>query len=250
MDYPKRIVMTGETNKALVKAIQAALNHAGCGPLEGTGTFGPKTTQAVKRFQSTHRDQHGLPLTIDGKVGAITWAILFGTDNVPGTDANASPLLTEAISVALSQVGNMEDPPGSNKGPEVDAYLASVNLDPGQFWCAAFIYWCFQKAAGNLSIANPLVKTGNCMAHWNQTRGRKILTAAAQENPGLLLPGQIFIISHGGTSGHTGLIERVEGGFIDTIEGNSNPTGSSNGIGVFRLQRKIADISKGFIQYR
>jgi hypothetical protein len=250
MDYPKRIVMTGETNKSVVKAIQAALNQAGCGPLIGDGTFGPKTTQAVKLFQSTHSDPHGLPLTIDGKVGAITWAVLFGTAKVPVVEDNANPLLTQVLAVAGSQVGMMEQPPGSNTGPEVDAYLASVGLAPGLYWCAAFLYWCFQSAAQDLGKANPLIKTGGCLDHWNRTKGKKILAAAAVDNPGLLLPGQIFIISHGGGSGHTGLVERVEGGFIDTIEGNSNPEGSSNGIGVFRLQRKIAQINKGFIQYK
>lgn len=71
----------------------------------------------------------------------------------------------------------------------------------------------------------------------------------ASNNPSLLKPGQIFIIDHGRDFGHTGIIEFVEGGFIRTIEGNSNPTGSSNGIGVFQLTRKIVKINKGFIQY-
>jgi hypothetical protein len=46
------------------------------------------------------------------------------------------------------------------------------------------------------------------------------------------------------------MIEKIEGGFIHTIEGNSNPTGSSNGIGVFRNMRKISKINRGFIEYR
>lgn len=250
MDYPNRIIGAGEINKKLVKAIQAALNQAGCGPLEGTGTFGPKTTRAVKLFQSTHRDQHGLPLAIDGKIGAITWAILFGTGKVPMAEDASGKLLREVLKVAGTQVGVMERPPGSNTGPEVDAYLASVGLPPGLYWCASFVYWCFRDAAKDLGSANPLVKTGGCLDHWNRTKGKKILAADATANPGLLVPGQIFIISHGGGSGHTGLVEKVEGGFIDTIEGNSNPEGSSNGIGVFRLQRKIAQINKGFIQYK
>jgi hypothetical protein len=152
--------------------------------------------------------------------------------------------------MAASQVGIMEKPEGSNSGPEVDAYLKSVNLGPGYYWCAAFIYWCFQKGAEAIGKANPVFKTAGCLNHWNKTKGRKIPAAAAMENPGLVKPGQIFILNHGRGAGHTGIIEKVEGGFLHTIEGNSNPAGSANGIGVFRLERKIAKINQGFIEYK
>lgn len=85
--------------------------------------------------------------------------------------------------------------------------------------------------------------------HWNKTSGKKIKASDAVNNPSLLKPGQIFIIDHGRGMGHTGIIEKIEGGFIHTIEGNSNPAGSSNGIGVFKLQRKIGKINRGFIEY-
>lgn len=250
MNYPNRIIHSGEKNKTIVKAIQQRLNEMGMGPLEGTGVFGPKTVQSVKLFQSTHMDQNGNPLEIDGKVGAITWAILFGQTEIPVITEAPGELLSEAIKKAISQLGVMEQPPGSNQGPEVNMYLASVGLGPGFYWCAAFIYWCFNEAAKKLGRTNPLVKTGGCIKHWNDTKGKKILAADAVNKPSLLGPGQIFIISHGGGAGHTGLIEKVDGGFIHTIEGNSNPAGSSNGIGVFKLQRKISKINKGFIQYK
>lgn len=250
MEYPKRVVQSGETNKKIVKAVQARLNAAGCGPLEGTGVFGPKTVTAVKMFQSTRRDQNGNPLEIDGKLGAISWAVLFGAAEVPHVDAGAKAISAEALHVATTRVGIMESPEGSNGGPEVDAYLKSVGLGTGYYWCAAFVYWCFDQAAVNLGKANPVFKTAGCVNHWNKTPGKRIKSAEAVENPALLKPGQIFILNHGKGAGHTGLVEKVDGGFIHTIEGNSNPAGSSNGIGVFRLQRKIAKINQGFIEYK
>ena len=87
------------------------------------------------------------------------------------------------------------------------------------------------------------------MTHWNTTSATKIPASEAINNTNLLKPGQIFIINTGGTNGHTGIIEHVEGGFIHTVEGNTNPEGSSNGIGVFRNTRKIAKINKGFLEY-
>jgi len=249
MNYPNRIIKPGETDTEIVKSIQQKLNESGCGPVEVIGIFGPKTTNAVKLFQATHRDQNGNPLEIDGKVGSVTWSVLFGSQTMPVVNEPSNQLLSEALNSAISQIGIMEDPPGSNKGKKVEEYLSSVGLGGGQFWCAAFIYWCFQKATENNGRGNPLVKTGHCMTHWNSSPAKKILASDAVNNPILVKPGQIFIINTGGTHGHTGIIERVEGGFIHTIEGNTDPAGSSNGIGVFRNTRKIAKINKGFLEY-
>ncbi|MEJ8816343.1 CHAP domain-containing protein [Lacibacter sp. H407] len=250
MKYPNRIIKEGEANTAIVKAIQKKLMELHIGDLQGTGVYAAKTKNAIKLFQATHMDQFGNPLEVDGQVGSLTWAALFGTDTIVVTDTAPNQLLTEAVNVAISQLGVMEDPPGSNKGPIVNQYLASVGLPPGLFWCAAFVYWCFDKAAVKNGRANPLVKTGHVMTHWNKTKGKKILTAEAVDKPSLIKPGHIFMMNTGGSSGHTGIIEKVEGGFVHTIEGNSNNAGSRNGIGVFRLQRKIAKINRGFIEYK
>lgn len=250
MNYPNRIIQAGETNKNIVKAIQQKLNEAGLGPFQLTGNYGPQTTQAVKLFQATHRDQNGLPLEIDGKIGSLTWASMFGAETITVTEDASSPLLAEAVKIAQSQMGVMEDPPGSNRGEKVEAYQASVGIGAGTFWCAAFLYWCFEQASKNLGRKNPVLKTGHCMTHWRDTAGKKIPATDAVNKTSLVKPGHIFIINTGGSHGHTGLVEKVEGGIIHTIEGNTNPSGSSNGIGVFRNMRKIAKINRGFIEYR
>jgi hypothetical protein len=250
MKYPNRIIKEGESNTVIVKAIQKKLSELNIGNLEGTGVVGTKTKSAIKLFQATHMDQFGNPLEVDGNVGSLTWAALFGTETIVVTDTAPNALLTQVLKVAVTQLGVMEDPPGSNKGPEVDQYLASVGLSPGNFWCAAFVYWCFDKAAAKLGRTNPLLKTGHVMTHWNKTTGKKILAVDAADMPSLVKPGNIFLLNTGGSSGHTGLVEKVDGGFIHTIEGNSNNSGSRNGIGVFRLQRKIVKINRGFIEYK
>ncbi len=249
MKYPNRVIKEGEANPTIVKAIQKRLVELNIAQLSGTGVFGVKTKNAVKLFQATHMDQNGNPLEIDGKLGSLTWAALFGTDNVIINDESPNKLLTSALNVAISQLGVMEVPHASNRGPEVDQYLASAGLPPGLFWCAAFVHWCFDKAAIEIGKTNPLVKTGHVMTHWNKTTGKKIITVEAIDKPSLIKPGHIFILNTGGSNGHTGIVEKVEGGFIHTIEGNSNNQGSRNGIGVFRLQRKVLKINRGFIAY-
>lgn len=120
MQYPNRTIKEGESDKTIVSAIQNRLMELGFGSFEGTGIFGSKTKSVVKQFQATHRDDLGNALEVDGKVGAITWAVLFGTASVPSTNNAPNSMLTETLRIARSQVGVMEEPPGSNRGVMVN----------------------------------------------------------------------------------------------------------------------------------
>jgi len=257
MSYPGRVIKRGEKNKDIVRAIQRRLNESGVGPIEEDGDFGKNTYGAVRLFQARFPDADGQPLKVDGEVGSITWATLFGVRSVPAvTTPKESPLLTKVLEVAVSQIGVTERPLGSNRGPQVDKYLRSVGLDPARgsyAWCVAFIYYCFEQAAQELGIANPMVKTAGVLDHWNKAGSRRIpriTRTEAVNNPALVKPGHLFVMDFGGGHGHTGIVERVVGGKLVTIEGNTNAGGSREGIGVYRRDmRKIADINKGFIDY-
>ncbi len=53
-----------------------------------------------------------------------------------------------------------------------------------------------------------------------------------------------------GGHGHTGLVSKVIGNNLETIEGNTNDDGSREGVGVFRRTgRSIANINRGFIGF-
>nr|MBK9653627.1 CHAP domain-containing protein [Bacteroidota bacterium] len=251
MDYPKRIITKGETDKKIVKAIQTQLNAKGCGPVAVDGDFGPGTVSAVKLFQTRNADSNGSQLKADGKIGAITWSTLFGEETVPVIDTTSSAMLQKVLEIAVSQIGVSEDPNNKNRGLEVDEYLRRAGLEPkGQHysWCMAFVYWCFDEAAKSLGKKNPLVKTAGCLRQWNETTCPKVKMADAKNNPSLVKPGFVFIIDHGKGNGHTGIVESVNGGYLNTIEGNTSQAGSREGTGVMRLtRRKIGDITKGFI---
>lgn len=252
MKYPNRLIKKGEKDKTIVKAIQKQLNKLHCGPLEVDGDFGNKTHKAVQLFQARNTDINGIPLVTDGIIGAITWQVLFKEDDVPITEEPSNSLLREALNVVKSQIGVRESPPNSNRGKEVNEYLKSVGLSAnlGNYpWCMAFIYWCFNKASQNLNKPNPLVKTGGVLRQWNETTCAKIKTSDAVNNPSLIKPGFVFIRSYGNGNGHTGIITAINGGYIYTIEGNSNNNGTREGIGVFELRRKINTIEKGFINF-
>ncbi len=258
LPYPGRIVKKNFQGREIVSALQQRLNETGCGPIDVDGGFGDATEDAVKLFQIRFADADGEPLKVDGQVGPITWARLFGAQSIPiSNEADPhAPLLKKALEFAAGDLGVMEKPLGSNRGPQVDKYLKSVGLDPtkGSFaWCAAFVYNCFERAAKELGRSNPVFRTAGVLAHWNNTSkvgAARITAAKAKDNPSLVKPGHIFVIDHGGGAGHTGIVERVVGGKLVTIEGNTNDGGSREGIGVFRRDgRKIAQINKGFIDY-
>lgn len=256
--YPGRVVKAGHSNQAVVKAVQGRLNAVGCGPLPENGVFGSRTTNAVKLFQARFPDVTGRPLIIDGEIGSVTWGALFGAATVPASFEGPSPLTAEAMRVAVSQIGVMEAPLGSNRGPEVDGYLRDVGLNParGSFaWCVAFTHFCYKTAAGSLGMKNPHITTAGVLDHWHRAASKpkvaRLTHARAVANPALITPGSLFIIGTGGGSGHTGIVLEVENGRLVTVEGNTTQvTGSREGIGVFRREvRKIGSINKGFIDY-
>lgn len=261
MQYPGRIIKAGETDARIVRAVKLALNRAlavqRLSELKldpENPSFGPKMTQAVKLFQARHVDAEGRPLKIDGEVASITWAALFGDDTVPEVQRARDPFLASVLTIAAAEEakGVREVPRNSNRGPEVDAYLKRVGLGGGYAWCCAFTYWCFDEAARAAGRSNPMVRTAGCLDHWSRAEragGRRIVAAQAVADPELVEPGMVFIMDFGGGAGHTGFVEAVNGGFITTIEGNTDASKTREGGGVYRLSRKIADINKGFIVY-
>ncbi len=121
MNYPGRIIKKGESNKTIVKAIQKQLNDLGIAKLLVDGDFGNKTFNAVKLFQIRTLDKNGNPLIADGIVGAITWEYLFGEKSIPVVTAT-DKFLKKVLEIANSQIGQKEQPLGSNKGPMVNEY--------------------------------------------------------------------------------------------------------------------------------
>lgn len=252
MDYPKRLIKIGEKDQAIVKMIAKALADHGYAVTSPPGIFDKAFKSLLKLYQSQHFDTSGRPLEVDGEAGSMTWGALFGAE----TDvvANAS-IATAALGMAVTQLGVMEVPAGSNTGPQVNRYLASVDLHPGAYWCMAFVYWCFSQASQTGGASNPFPKTGHCLTAWNKVKAKspqRIITRAqAIADPTLVKPGQVFIHDYGGGHGHTGFVRQSFGGPLRTVEGNSNSNGSSNGIGVFELnRRKLPDASlRGFIDF-
>ncbi len=150
-------------------------------------------------------------------------------------------LREKALEVAIGEIGNQEIPKGSNDGPHVTKYLSTVGLKPPQFWCMAFVMWCFFQAAEKMGIVLKILRTGSVMGFYNWVK---------KNHPDWIvsspMAGDIGIMDFGGGHGHTFLVRNAVLYKVDTIEGNSNDEGSRNGYEVaYRhgdLARKTASI--------
>jgi len=114
-----------------------------------------------------------------------------------------SQLSDAALQVAISQIGQKEDPLGSNWGHPVQDYLHSVGISFPASWCMALMYWSFEQAAQELGVANPLYKTGGVLAQWAHTPNNHVAVAK---------PGDVFIMDLGKGLGHTGIVESIAPG--------------------------------------
>lgn len=148
-------------------------------------------------------------------------------------------LVTGAIKIALSQLGQREDAP--NSGLMIDQYLHSVGLPPGQSWCAAFVHYCYQMSANALGMLNPCPKTGGVLRLWELAPDEAKVSEPVR--------GSIVTMDHGHGKGHTGIVESVNGGgLIETIEGNTNRAGSRNGDSVARHIWRPQDGARGALK--
>lgn len=128
----------------------------------------------------------------------------------------------KALEIALTQEGISEEPKGSNWGPKIKEYLAAAGLKSSNPWCMSFVVWCFDQAAKELKLTNPLAKTGGVLDQWNKRKDK----LGVKSNP---QPGDVFIMRFAHGTGHTGIVISDDEKFVTTIEGNTNDDGSREG---------------------
>lgn len=143
----------------------------------------------------------------------------------------------QILDVAARDLGYTESPPGSNS----TKYGRWYGLD-NQPWCMMAVQYWFMRAGSSDLIP----RTASCTELMQAARRlRQWVTSGFQ-------PGDVVLFDFSGKkkiTQHVGLVERVEGGYAATIEGNtsSGVSGSQdNGGGVFRRKRSLAYITGAF----
>jgi len=141
---------------------------------------------------------------------------LEGIDGVAGPPPGAS---TEGpggriVAIAESQLGQTEQPPGSNESPAIAQYRsATAGAAPGAPWCAYFASWVARQAGEPIGEQGQGLGAVSEIWSWAQSSGR-----AVPNGPGVVpKPGDLIVFG----DEHVGIVRDVlPNGQIQTIEGN------------------------------
>ncbi len=104
------------------------------------------------------------------------------------------------VEIAESQIGKGEIG-GDNKGEVVKMYTKGKEVA----WCAGFVSFCWNRAGarGHYFLS--------ALSFWQNKVCRRV---------SIPQPGDVIVLSRGSHQGHVGIVERVQGSSITTIEGN------------------------------
>lgn len=165
------------------------------------------TTTGGTAFASVLSDQSATPTAALATPGVAATA----------ATATAAPQTAgqRALAFAQQEIGQAEQPPGSNDSPRIADYrtaTAGSGIGP---WCAYFVSWAAKNAGAPLGEAGQGFGSVSAVASWAQRTGRWNPAASGQP------PQAGDLIVWGGQ--HVGIVESVDAdGKIHTIEGNSS----------------------------
>lgn len=155
--------------------------------------------------------------------------------------ANApQPVRLKALRAAQGELGEHEQPAGSNWSPRIAQYLSAAGLSyprpPGVPWCMAFVCWCYRQA-------------GHPLPHPTASVGM-FLQWATQVGLVVSRPYRGDVVCYRFDADtwpdHTGIVERVLAvrwrgkvfaGYVVTVEGNTSAGDDANGGQVQRRWR-------------
>lgn len=142
-----------------------------------------------------------------------TTASPYQTTALEGPSAGAGPG-QRIVSIAETQIGQTEQPPGSNESPAIAQYrTATAGAIPGAPWCAYFASWVARQAGEPLGSQGQGLGAVSEIWSWAQSTGRAI-----PNGPGVApQPGDLIVFG----DEHVGIVRQVlPDGNIETIEGN------------------------------
>ena len=119
----------------------------------------------------------------------------------------------QMLAAAQAEVGQAEQPPGSNDSPRIAEYRTATAGSGVGPWCAYFVSWAAKQAGAPVGEQGQGFGAVSALYAWGERTGRTI--------PAGSRPQAGDIIVWGGR--HIGIVENVlPDGSIQTIEGNSS----------------------------
>ena len=169
----------------------------------------------AQALQSASAGRAGAATGATGAVGAN--AVALGAPGAVPTSSLGAPGTTggeQIVRIAESQIGQTEQPPGSNESPAIAMYrTATAGAIPGAPWCAYFASWAARQAGEPLGANGEGLGSAGQISSWAQSVGRAI-----PNGPGVTpQPGDLIVFG----DEHVGIVRGVlPDGSIQTIEGN------------------------------
>jgi hypothetical protein len=117
------------------------------------------------------------------------------------------------LAAAQAELGQAEQPPGSNDSPRIAEYRTATAGSGVGPWCAYFVSWAAAQAGAPVGEQAQGFGAVSALHDWGQRTGRALPAGTTPQ------PGDIIV--WGGR--HIGIVEAVlPDGRIQTIEGNSS----------------------------
>ena len=131
----------------------------------------------------------------------------------PLTASNSS-VGANVVAAAQGEVGQSEQPPGSNDSPRIAMYRSATAGNAGVGpWCAYFASWAARQAGAPLGDQGQGFGSVDALWNWAQSSGRAYSATSGQQPQ----PGDLIVFHE-----HVGIVEGVlPDGRVQTIEGNS-----------------------------
>jgi hypothetical protein len=235
---PITVTMSMEATIARVDAIRRALSDpaellaSGGVPAATGGTEAPGAqaapgaaapfAAALAQAQAPDAQAGAYGATAGAGVGAAALEPGMLAGGLDPVDSQAGGAGGRIVAAAESQIGESEQPPGSNEGPAIAAYrAATAGAMPGEPWCAYFASWAARQAGEPLGPAGEGLGSVGEIWSWAQSSGRAI-----PNGPGVVpQPGDLIVFG----DEHVGIVRGVlPDGRIATIEGNFENKVSAN----------------------
>jgi peptidoglycan hydrolase-like protein with peptidoglycan-binding domain len=238
---------TGNNKKDTMKIQSWLTLFSMINPSSGTATgvdgdFGSGTEQAVINFQKAK----GIPQS--GIVNQDTFSLLCEPMQkaFEGT-VTGNNLRQLIINTALNHIKNkpfeLVVKEQSNSGPWVRAYMDGNEGTPW-FWCMGFVQTIIDQAASiqgkNFKTLMPLTYSCDTVGTTALQKGLLSRFTAVRNDPSIVKPGDIFLLQKTPHDWiHTGIIVAVNTDTFETVEGNTNGGGSSNGNAALKRVRNF-----------
>jgi hypothetical protein len=189
--------------------------------------------------------QNFLGLKADGIDGPNTWNAIVSKfipqSSSTKPDSSSSKLSGKLVALAKKEIG-VEEVDGSNCGPRVNEYKSATWLDSTKSWpwCAAFICWLFRESMkdGKYTFERPKTAGAWDFENWAKSQDSSVVLKKPHKADVQYGDIVIFTFSHIGiaTSGPD------NDGYVSTIEGNTDGSGSREGGAVLAKKRKLSQI--------